>query len=113
MHEAALAIEVVRLLEAHSDQLSRVTRVVLQVGALSCVEPRALVTALQVALPGTLAEGAVLEVVAVPARARCLECGAEESPEDRITPCSACGSPRRTRVAGQELRVLTVEGVPR
>jgi hydrogenase nickel incorporation protein HypA/HybF len=112
VHEASLALEVVGILEAQRQHLRSVELVVLEVGALACVDATALTTALQVALRGTFAEGARLEVVSTPARARCLGCGAETSPPDRVTPCPVCGSPRRTWLAGQALRVLRIEGVP-
>ena len=107
-----MALEVVGILEAQRMALQSVELVVLEVGALSCVDATALTTALRVALQGTFAADARLEVVATPARARCLGCGAETSPPDRMTPCDACGSPRRTWLSGQGLRVLRIEGVP-
>lgn len=112
MHEASLALEVVGILDAQRAQLRRVDVIVLEVGALSCVDAEALTTALRLALVGTFAEGARLEVVATAARARCLACEAETSPPDRVTPCAVCGSPRRTWLSGPGLRVLRVEGVP-
>lgn len=112
MHEASLALEVVGILDAQRTALRTVDLVVLEVGTLSCVDATALTTALRVALQGTFAAGAHLEVVATPARARCLVCGTEASPPDRVTPCAACGSSRRTWLSGQGLRVLRVEGIP-
>ena len=106
-----MALEILRIIEAQRALLRSVAVVVLEVGALSCVTAAALTTALRVALQGTFAAGARLEVVATPARAVCLNCGVETSPPDRATPCAACGSSRRTWLAGQALRVLRVEGV--
>ena len=54
MHEASLAIEVIALLERQRNTLSRITRIVLDIGALGCVDEDALRTALLAALPGTL-----------------------------------------------------------
>jgi hydrogenase nickel incorporation protein HypA/HybF len=113
MHEASLAIEVVRILEAQADRLRSITRVELEVGTLACVEALTLRSAIEAAVRGTLADGALIHVVVTPAKARCGACGHEEAPPDRVTPCSACGSPRRTWLAGDALKVRAVEGVGR
>jgi hydrogenase nickel incorporation protein HypA/HybF len=111
MHEASLAVEVVRILEAQADRLRTITRVELEVGTLACVDVPTLRSAVEAAIRGTLAQGALIDVIVSPARARCGACGHEEAPPDRITPCSACGSPRRTWLAGNALKVRAVEGV--
>ena len=113
MHEASLAVEVVRILEAQADRLRRITRVELEVGTLACVEAPTLRSAVEAAVRGTLADRALIEIVVTPAKARCGACGHEEAPPDRVTPCTACGSPRRTWLAGDALKVRTVEGVGR
>ena len=86
VHEASLALEVVAILEAQRAVLRSVELVVLEVGALACVDPDPLATAVTAALARTFAAGARLEIVATPARARCLACGAETAPPDRLTP---------------------------
>jgi hydrogenase nickel incorporation protein HypA/HybF len=113
MHEASLAIEVVRILEAQSDRLRSITRVELEVGALACVDAPTLRAAVLAAVRGTIADSAVVDIVATLARASCLTCGHEEAPPDRLTPCSACGSPRRRWLSGGALKVRSVEGVTR
>ena len=113
MHEAALAIEVITLLERQSQVLSRITRIVLDIGALGCVDESALHTALLAALPGTLAEGASIEMQTTPAQARCLQCQQLYAPPDRIEPCPHCGSARKQWLGGQSLNLRSVEGTPR
>lgn len=112
MHEAALAIEVLQLLERQAPSLSRITRVEIDVGALSCVDADALRTALLAALPGTLAEGCDLALTPRPAQAQCLACGAHYSPPDRIEPCPQCGSARKQWLAGEALTLRRIEGIP-
>lgn len=113
MHEASLAIEVIALLERQSGTLSRITRIVLDIGALGCVDEDALRTALLAALPGTLAEGAAIEMHTTPAQARCLQCATVYEPPDRIEPCPHCGSARKQWLSGQSLTLRSVEGTPR
>ena len=113
MHEAALAMEVMALLERQHDRLTRITRIEIDIGALSCVDDSALRTALLTALPGTLADGAELCLHPVAAQARCLTCGAHFSPPDRIEPCPHCGSARKQWLASESLTLRSIEGVPR
>lgn len=112
MHELSIALEVVHLLEQQAKALSRITHVTLAIGALSCIEPEALRTALGAATRGTLAEGARLTFEFIPAQARCDDCQATFEPDSRIDPCPHCGSPRKTWLAGQELRIRNLEGLP-
>lgn len=113
MHELSIALEVVNLLEQQAAALERITHVNLAIGALSCIEPEALKTALEAATRGTLAEGARLTFEFIPAAARCDDCQGEFEPDSRIDPCPLCGSPRKTWLAGQELRIRSLEGVAR
>ena len=110
MHEASLAMEIVLTLEAHADQLERITAITLDIGSLSCVEPQALRTALETALTGTLADGAVIHMAQQAALAHCQDCGTQWSPPDRIEPCPQCGSFRKTWLAGQDMKIRAIEG---
>ena len=57
---------------------------------------------------GTVAEGAELVVEEPEGRARCLACGAEFPQDTPFSPCP-CGSPRFTRLSGEELLVAGFE----
>lgn len=113
MHELSLAMDIVLMLEAHDHELARISRIVLDIGTLSCVEPQALLTALDAALKGTLAEGAVVVMHTIEAQARCGDCQATYAPPTRLDPCPHCGSFRKAWLAGQELLVRNIEGVAR
>src|SRR3954447_15898831 len=76
MHELAIAEQVVDTAIERGNG-ARVTRVVLHVGVLSAVLPDALRFCFDLVTEGTLAEGAVLEVVEIAGRARCRACGEE------------------------------------
>lgn len=113
MHELSLAMDIVQILEAHEQELARITLVTLDIGTLSCVEPQALLTALNTAFKGTLAEGADVVTHTIEAQARCGDCQAIYAPPTRLDPCPHCGSFRKNWLAGQELRVKNIEGVAR
>lgn len=70
------------------------------VGALSGCEPALLCHLFPHASPGTVAEGASLEVEFQPARISCLDCGkVQEVPANQLC-CPSCGSLRIRLEAG-------------
>lgn len=111
MHELSLIASVFDVLEenARAHGAARVTKVVLQVGRMSGVVPDLLESAFDTYKQGTLAEGARLEIVDVPVRLRCSDCGGEAAREDSDFSCAACGSRRVEIVAGRELVVERIE----
>jgi hydrogenase nickel incorporation protein HypA/HybF len=107
MHELAITESVVDgVAQRFGD--SRVTRVVLEIGRLSGVVPDAIRFCFDVCAQGTPLQGAILEIVAVPARARCSACQSEFVIEDGIGLC-ACGSADLVFLSGQELKIKAVE----
>jgi hydrogenase nickel incorporation protein HypA/HybF len=103
MHELGLVQEVVAI-ACERAGAAKVLRVVLEVGKLSLVLPDALRFCFDVCTEGTSAEGARLEIVEVPARARCRRCGAELILEELLAQCG-CGSSDLDWLSGAELKV--------
>src|SRR5690349_7705334 len=97
MHELSLAESIVDLVQKRVDRPIKTIRV--EVGALTCVAPEALVTCFGVCARGTRLDGAILEIVPIPARARCRTCGAEDRVDARIPLCG-CGSADLAWVSG-------------
>lgn len=111
MHELALAqgiLEIVRD-QAASQRFTRVRAVHLAVGALSNVEPDALLFGFEVAARGTLAEGAALEIERLPGRAFCTACVREVAVERRGDPCPSCAGYQWVVASGDELKVKSLE----
>ena len=112
MHELSLVASVFEVLEekAREHGAARVIRVVLKVGVMSGVVPDLLESAFDTYKKGTLAEGARLEIVAVPVEASAAPTAAATTArEDADFSCAACGSRRVEIVAGRELVVETIE----
>lgn len=111
MHELSLVASVFDILEekAREHGAARVTKVVLKVGVMSGVVPDLLESAFDSYKKGTLAEEARLEIVRVPVKLRCPDCGGETAREDTDYSCAACGSRRVEIVAGRELVVEKIE----
>ena len=109
MHELAITESVVSAVSERIRE-GRVTSVVLEIGRLSGVVPDALRLCFDVCAAGTVADGAALEILEVPGRARCLVCERELEVEDFFAVCS-CGSPDLEYVGGRDLRLVEVEVV--
>jgi len=112
MHELSIAKELLAIVEktAVEHGLVRVSGLRIVVGALGNVIPEALEFAFEVAGRGTVAEGARLEIVAVPVVVRCNGCRAETELEDFAFVCMACGSVDVDVVRGNELYLDSIEG---
>ena len=111
MHELSLVASVFDVLEDKARELgaSRVSAVVLKVGAMSGVVPDLLESAFETYKEGTLAGQARLEIIVVPVRLRCPDCGGDTVREDADFSCAACGSRRVEIVEGRELVVERIE----
>jgi hydrogenase nickel incorporation protein HypA/HybF len=111
VHELSLVASVFDVLEekAREHGAARVVRVVLKVGRMSGVVPDLLESAFDIYKEGTIAGSARLEIVIVPVKLRCPDCGGEAVREDTDFSCAACGSRRIEIVEGRELIVEQIE----
>ena len=107
MHELAIAESVV---DTVTERLpgARVTCVRLEIGALSGVVPDSIRFCFDLATEGTGLAGARLEITEPAARCRCRACGAEFQPDSPIVLCP-CGSPDVAVLAGEELKIVSVQ----
>lgn len=111
MHEMSLAEGVLRLVEetAQREGAQRVKLVVLEIGQLSSVEPEALEFCFAAVVHGSIAEGAALEIVAVPGAGWCLPCGETVPMSESYGACPKCGSYQVQPTGGTEMRVKEIE----
>ncbi|MGR9037281.1 MAG: hydrogenase maturation nickel metallochaperone HypA, partial [Gammaproteobacteria bacterium] len=107
MHELSLLENVREILETHaqSQDFARVTRVSLEIGKLSCVEPEALRFGFDVVMKGSLAEGAELVITETGGIGRCRQCGGKTVMEALYDPCNHCGGPFVDIVQGMEIKI--------
>jgi hydrogenase nickel incorporation protein HypA/HybF len=107
MHELAIAENVLETITARTAD-RKVHAVRLEVGKLSGVSADSLRFCFELAAAGTGVDGAVLDIVEPAGRARCGTCFQEFALQDLILLC-ACGSSDVRVLAGDELRILSVE----
>ncbi|MEM5582767.1 hydrogenase maturation nickel metallochaperone HypA [Roseibium sp. AS2] len=113
MHEMSLCESILDILKdrAARDSFTRVKRVSVDIGPLSCVEPEALRFGFDVVMKGSLAEGAALEISRPPAEALCLSCFRTVPVKERFDTCPECGSEALQVVSGEELKIRELEVV--
>ncbi|MDW8395261.1 MAG: hydrogenase maturation nickel metallochaperone HypA [Anaerolineae bacterium] len=112
MHELSIALSLVESVESAARQAGaqRVTRIQLQLGALSGVVKEALLFSYDIAAQGTLAEGATLDIEEVPLTVHCSTCDQTHVlPLGRGISCPTCGSLSTCVVRGKELEVTAIE----
>jgi hydrogenase nickel incorporation protein HypA/HybF len=107
MHELGITEEVVSLVCQRAGT-ARVRRVVLEIGRLTAVLPDAVRFCFDLCAADTRAEGAELEIVETPGRARCRQCEAVFALERPWGQCG-CGGTDLEWLAGDELRVREIE----
>lgn len=88
---------------------SAVTRIIVEVGALSGVDPPLLASAFNVMRANSYAAGAELAIETLPVTVSCLICGTESQTRPNRLVCARCGGYRTRVLSGDELRLRTVE----
>jgi hydrogenase nickel incorporation protein HypA/HybF len=111
MHELAvcqaLADQINSIVQQQGAQ--SVTSVKIRVGPLSGVVPGLLMSAFPLALAGSAAEGAELQISEAPIRVHCQTCGAETDATPNRLLCGVCGDWHTQLIAGDELTLESVE----
>ena len=109
MHELAITEGVV---QAVTQRLpgTPIACVHLEIGAMSGVVADSVRFCFELVTEGTTLEGARLFISEPAARCRCRDCGGEFEPDGAIALCG-CGSADVAVLAGQELRITSVEVV--
>ena len=108
MHEASLAGGVLQLVEdtARRENFTQLRELRLEAGQLSGVDLRALRFALDSLAPGTLLEGARIEIDEPPGQAWCMACSQTVAIAQRGDPCPLCDGYQLQPTGGMELRVV-------
>ncbi|CAH2605554.1 Hydrogenase maturation factor HypA (plasmid) [Rhodovastum atsumiense] len=111
MHELTICERLIGLLDEERRRrgFTKVKRLRLEIGQLSCLDPEALRFAFDVSSRETFLAEARLEIDQPPGQASCLDCGAEATISTHLDTCPACGSTRLDVVGGMQMRLVEME----
>ena len=102
MHELGLCESFLEAVERRAAGRP-VSGIRVRVGALHRVVDAAFAQAFALVSEGTVADGATVEVVTVPARLTCADCGGTTDAATPLPVCPACGAPDPALAGGDEL----------
>ncbi|MES0371233.1 MAG: hydrogenase maturation nickel metallochaperone HypA [Mariprofundaceae bacterium] len=110
MHELSLAREMVRIvqMQADSEHFSKVKKIYLSLGALSCVSAESLSFAFD-AVRTDMLKDTELQIEKVPVSGQCSNCGAETEMWQHLEPCKQCGTEILASEGGEEIKVRELE----
>lgn len=111
MHELSVCQSLLEQIElvAKQNNARRVHSVKLQVGPLSGVEAHLLKQAFPIAVAGSVAEDALLEIEQLPVRVSCNQCGAETEAAVNKLLCGQCGHWQTRLISGDEMLLASME----
>ena len=111
MHEMSLAEGVLQLIEdaARKQQFEKVTTVWLDIGQLSGVEVDAMSFCFDVVTRDSIADGARLEIIALPGAGWCMKCAMTVPMAEVFGECPQCGGHQMQVTGGTEMRVKELE----
>src|SRR5262249_17399098 len=95
--------------QAVSEAFCRVHRVLVAVGALCNVEVEALRFCFDIVMQGSMADGAVLEIVSVPGTGWCPRCQDSFPAVSLASPVPSCGTSDVARSGGDQLTMTALE----
>ncbi len=107
MHELSIAQSIVDTVCERAGERP-VHSVMIRVGALTAVVPEAMRFCFDLAVAGTVADGARLDIERRPGTVHCRRCGADTTLDDPILLC-CCGSADVAVTAGRELQIVSME----
>ena len=112
MHELSLSESITDLVVdcARREHITRVSRVVIEIGVAASVDPQALLFCFPITAAETVAAGAELVINPIALRARCESCQTEYPPETLVATCPVCGSFASKILAGREMRIVSFDG---
>ena len=111
MHEMSLAEGVLQIIEdaARAQIFSKVTAIWLEIGELSGIEIESMRFCFDAVTRGSLAEGATLEIIAMPGTGWCMPCSESVPLHEVYGACPKCGAYQVQVTAGTEMRVKELE----
>jgi len=110
MHELGIVYEVIKIVDNFvvENHLSRVEKIVLEIGQLSQAIPRFIEECYPAAVDQTAYEETQLEIITVPAMAECRNCQEIYNIIEHRKICPKCGAEDFILVSGEEFNIKEV-----
>lgn len=111
MHELSITQSIlnIALSSAKDAGAKKINVIKITLGEMTGCVPQYIQEYFDLVSEGTIASGAELEFTAVPAAARCADCGRESRLIRFRFRCEHCGSPRLTLISGREFFVDSID----
>ena len=111
MHELSVCLSMLDQVRdiARERDAQQVSKIYVQVGPLSGIEPKLLAQAFPIASAGTVAEQAELILETSELKVRCRDCDEESATQANNLLCPSCGSNNTQLISGDELMLARVE----
>lgn len=110
MHELGIVYQIVRAVDEvkQEQSLSEIEAITLEIGEMSDVVPRFINEAWQTVRKSTDYPDAEMRIEIIPARARCRQCGFEESVKRIDLECPHCNSTDFEIISGREFIIKEI-----
>ena len=116
MHELGIAHDLFTVVknEAKKNNINKVSKIIIKLGEASGIKEDFLRHSfVDHILPGSIADGAVLEIVEEPLKVECKDCGKiVDGKDNAVMECPNCNSMRLEIVNGLNVYVESIEGEP-
>lgn len=110
MHELGIVHEVIKIVDAFvvENQLTKVDKIVLEIGQLSQAIPRFIEACYPAAVYETAYEETHLEIMTLPAIGLCRQCQTEYNVIETRKVCPCCGGESFELLSGQEFHIKEI-----
>lgn len=110
MHELGIVYEVIKVVDNFviENQLTKVEKIVLEIGQLSQAIPRFIEECYPAAVSETPYEATILEIITIPAQGTCNACQETYNIVDHRKICPKCQASDFTLISGQEFSIKEI-----
>lgn len=110
MHELGIVVQIVRIAQktAEANNLSKVHKIILQVGELSGAIPEYVQKAFPAAIYNTPMEACELEVEVIPGIVKCRKCDCKHRLNETKGKCPSCSSDEYDVISGDQLFIKSI-----
>lgn len=110
MHEMSIAMNIIEIVcaAAENNEAEHISCIEIEIGSLAGVMAESLKFCFDAASRHTLAEGAQLKIIPLPARGKCSVCETEIEIESFATPCPDCNGFLYQISSGTDIKILSL-----